>query len=67
MENFEVTGIDYTSAVSVINADTNLEQKPYNVLFTCATSTTVHQEMVSDLSAETFLNAFHRFKIKIMP
>ena len=37
------------------------ENKVYVCLFTCAVSRAVHLEIVTDLSVETFLQAFRRF------
>ena len=37
------------------------ELKVYLCLFTCATSRTLHLEIVQDLSTETFLLAFCKF------
>ena len=37
------------------------ESKVYICLFTCASTRAVHLEVVTDLSEETFLQAFRRF------
>ena len=58
---FEIIGVDYTGFIEVLNPDTKQEQKVYVVLFTCAVTRAVHLELVTDLMAETFLNAFRRF------
>ena len=59
MEPFAVTGIDFTGALYI--RTTNGEDKVYVCLFTCASTRAVHLEVVTDLSEETFLQAFHRF------
>ena len=51
---FTVTGIDFTGALYV-------HQEAYICLFTCATTRAIHLEVVTDLTTETFLLAFHRF------
>ena len=56
---FTVTGVDFTGALHVKDADG--ERKVYTCLFTCACTRAVHLEIVSDLSVETFLLAFRRF------
>ena len=57
---FTIVGVDFTGALLVSKSDRNLE-KVYICLFTCATTRAVHLEVVTDLSARTFLNAFRRF------
>ena len=56
---FEYTGVDFTGAMYV--RDRGHENKVYACLFTCAVSRAVHLEIVTDLSVETFLQAFRRF------
>ena len=56
---FSVTGVDFTGALYVYHRGE--ESKVYICLFTCATSRAIHLEVVTDLSAETFLLAFRRF------
>lgn len=56
---FTITGIDFTGALYVWNNHT--KEKVYICLFTCATSRAIHLEVVTDLTAETFLLAFRRF------
>ena len=56
---FEVTGVDFTGALYV--RDSGIEVKVYVYLFTCAVMRAVHLETVTDLSTETFLQAFRRF------
>ena len=58
---FEIIGIDYTGFIEILNPDTKQEQKVYVVLFTCAVTRAVHLELVTNLTAATFLNAFRRF------
>merc|ERR1712035_227070 len=61
---FEIVGLDYTGFIEVLNPDTKREQKVYVVLLTCAVTRAVHLELVTDLTAETFLNAFRRFVLR---
>ena len=56
---FEFTGVDFTGALYV--RDRGDEIKVYVCLFTCAVSRAVHLEIVTDLTVETFLQAFRRF------
>lgn len=58
---FDVTGIDFTGAMYVRNEGSLSESKVYICLFTCANTRAVHLEVVTDLSEETFLQAFCRF------
>ncbi len=56
---FKVTGVDFTGALYVdVNGS---EEKVYVCLFTCAVSRAIHLEVVTDLTEETFLQAFRRF------
>jgi len=50
---FSVTGVDFTGALFV--RCMNKEQKVYICLFTCANTRAIHLEVVTDLTAETFL------------
>ena len=59
MELFTVTGIDFTGALYIRAPEG--ENKVYVCLFTCANTRAVHLEVVTDLSEETFLQAFRRF------
>ena len=56
---FEITGMDFTGALFVRNS--GQENKAYICLFTCGLSRALHLEVVTDLSTETFLQAFRRF------
>ena len=56
---FTYTRIDFTGALYVQCGGN--ERKVYLCLFTCATTRTVHLEIVQDLTAESFLLTFHRF------
>ena len=56
---FTVTGVDFTGALYVWQNPEEL--KVYICLFTCATTRAIHLEVVTDLSAETFLLGFRRF------
>ena len=55
---FAVTGIDFTGTLYV--KEPSGECKAYICLFTCASTRVIHLEIVTDLSAETFLLAFRR-------
>ena len=56
---FKVTGVDFTGALYV--EANGSEEKVYICLFTCATSRAIHLEVVTDLTEETFIQAFRRF------
>ncbi|XP_069164575.1 uncharacterized protein [Procambarus clarkii] len=58
---FETTGVDYTGALILTGTPDKIPVKAYIYLFTCATTRGVHLEVTSDMSAETFLQAFRRF------
>ena len=57
---FRVTGVDFTGALFVDDVR-GFETKVYICLFTCATSRAIHLEVVTDLTEETFIQAFRRF------
>ena len=57
---FRVTGVDFTGALFVDDVR-GFETKVYICLFTCATSRVIHLEVVTDLTEETFIQAFRRF------
>ena len=59
MEPFTVTGIDFTGALYIRAPEG--ENKVYVCLFTCDSTRAVHLEVVTDLSEDTFLQAFRRF------
>ena len=56
---FQVTGVDFTGALYVRTP--NGEGKVYMCLFACAVSHTIHLEIVTNLTVESFLYAFRRF------
>ena len=56
---FTVTGVDYTGALYV--RAPGGECKVYLCLFTCTISRAIHLEVVPDLTADSFLQAFRRF------
>ncbi|XP_064464098.1 uncharacterized protein LOC135375287 [Ornithodoros turicata] len=56
---FEVVGVDFAGSVMVRSGSGT--SKSYIALFTCATTRAVHLELVSDLTARSFLLAFRRF------
>ena len=58
---FNVTGVDFTGAMYVKGEAAVGECKVYVCLFTCASTRSIHLEVVTDLSEATFLQAFRRF------
>ena len=58
---FEVSGVDFTGAITISDTPDGDPIKVYVCLFTCATTRGIHLELASDLSAATFLNLFRRF------
>ena len=56
---FQITGVDYSGALQVKSEGKIV--KAYIVLFTCPVTRAIHLEMVTNLSCESFLNAFRRF------
>jgi transposase InsO family protein len=57
---FTYTGVDFSGAL-LVRDNNRREMKAYICLFTCATTRAIHLELVPDLSAESFLQAFRRF------
>jgi hypothetical protein len=57
---FAVTGVDFSGCLYV-RGKHGEESKAYICLFTCATTRAVHLELVTDLSVESFMQAFRRF------
>lgn len=57
---FTYTGVDNSNALLVCD-NTNHDMKAYLCQFTCATIRAAHLEIVPDLLAESFLQAFRRF------
>ncbi len=57
---FTYTGVDYTGALFVQGQD-SAYKKAYICLFTCAVTRAVHLEVVPNLSAHSFIQAFRRF------
>ena len=56
--------MDYTGAIQLQNPSGDINSEPtkvYICLFTCATTRAVHLELATDLTANTFLQAFRRF------
>ena len=56
---FTVTGVDFTGALYI--KDREGETKVYICIFACAVTWAVHNEVVRDLTVQTFLLAFRRF------
>ncbi|XP_035220911.1 uncharacterized protein LOC118193853 [Stegodyphus dumicola] len=57
---FTVVGIDLTGAVTIREKADN-HKKVYIALFTCAVTRAVHIEVVSDMSAKSFIFSLRRF------
>lgn len=57
---YQYTGVDYTGHFTLTTPDGE-QTKYYILLFTCMTIRAIHLELVSDMSALNFLNAFKRF------
>lgn len=57
---FTVSGVDFAGPLN-IRTSTGSGQKTYICLFTCAVTRAVHLEIVSDLSTDSFIQAFRRF------
>jgi len=62
---FTVTEVDYTGVLYVRTPGG--EYKVYLCLFTCAVSRAIHLEVVPDLTADSFLQAFPRFAGRSVP
>ena len=60
---FESSGVDLTGNIILLDKDKNVN-KYYIVLFTCTVFRSVHLEVVSDLTAEAFINAFRKFNAR---
>ncbi|XP_071963839.1 uncharacterized protein [Antedon mediterranea] len=56
---FSYCGVDFFGPIIVKNG--RKELKRYGVLFTCLVSRSVHLEIASSLSTDSFMNAFRRF------
>ena len=54
---FSFTGIDFAGPLFVKKRKSDV-RKVYICLFTCGTSRAIHLELVSDLTANTFLHFF---------
>ena len=57
---FTVTGVDFTGAL-YIKCPPGTESKVYVCLFTCAATRAIHLEVVTNMSADCFLQTFRRF------
>ena len=55
----KATGVDFTGTLYIREAV--VQRKVYISLFTCATTRAVHLEVVTDITVQTFLLAYHRF------
>lgn len=60
---FTHTGVDYAGPINITMTRKRgvRSQKAYICLFVCLTTKAIHIEIASDLSSETFLDAFKRF------
>ena len=56
---FRVTGVDFTGALYIHSSKG--EETAYICLFTCAVIRGIHLEVVTDLTEETFMQAFRRY------
>ncbi|XP_035223150.1 uncharacterized protein LOC118195916 [Stegodyphus dumicola] len=56
---FQITGIDYTGPIFLRDY-----KNAWICLFTCAVYRCVHLELVTSLTTDTFLQAFHRFSAR---
>ncbi|XP_035215393.1 uncharacterized protein LOC118188973 [Stegodyphus dumicola] len=56
---FQITGIDYAGPIFLRDY-----KKAWICLFTCAVYRCVHLELVTSLTTDTFLQAFHRFSAR---
>ena len=59
MHPFPYTGLDFTGALYVRHGEQ--EVKVYLCLFTCAATHAIDLEIVENLTAKTFILAFHKF------
>ena len=57
---FTITGVDFTGTLHYRTLQNHIH-KAYICLFTCAVTRAIHLEIVPDMSAWTFLQAFRRF------
>ena len=60
---FEVTGVDFTAAISLKDPQGSIV-KYYICLFTCTATRAIHLEVCTSLSAECFINCLRRFIAK---
>ena len=60
---FSHTGVDFAGPLHIVYSSqgTDMEEKVYVCLLTCASTRAVHLELIMDLSVETFLLALRRF------
>ncbi|XP_071177729.1 uncharacterized protein [Mytilus edulis] len=58
---FTITGVEFTGALYVRDTHDSENKFFFLCLFTCASTRSVHLEVVPDLSEKSFLQAFRRF------
>ena len=58
---FQSTGVDFAGPLHVRAADCAETSKVWLCLYTCCTTRAVHLDLVSDLTAVTFMRSFRRF------
>jgi hypothetical protein len=58
---FEVIGVDFAGPFW-IKENSGVAVKSWAILFTCAVTRGIHLELVTDMSTETFMAAFERFR-----
>ena len=58
---FQSTGVDFAGHLYVRFPDASGSSKTWLCLYTCSTTRAVHLDLVTDLTATTFLRSFRRF------
>ena len=58
---FQTTGVDFAGPLHVRTSDTARTAKVWLCLYTCCATRAVHLDLVSDMTAATFIRSFRRF------
>lgn len=58
---FQVTGVDFAGPLFVRASDTTATSKVWLCLYTCCATRAVHLDLVTDMTADTFIRSFRRF------